>query len=94
MSHATVRIPTPLRSFTGGADELRVDGRTVGEAMAELGRAHAGLLERILDARGELRPFVRLFVGEDDVRHLDGLDTAVAEGAVICIVPAVAGGRP
>jgi len=89
----TVRIPTPLRPFTGGADEVAVAAGTVGDALAELGRRHDGLLARVLDQRGELRPFVNVFVGPSSVRTLQGLRTSVHDGDVIAIVPAVAGGH-
>ena len=93
MSSVVIRIPTPLRGYARGADEVRVEGSTVGGALADLGQKHAGLVERVLDDGGRLRPFVNLFVGADDVRALDGLDTKLRDGAVISIVPAVAGGR-
>lgn len=93
MSTVTVRIPTPLRGYTEGRGEVEVAGETVGAALAALGAAHQGLLERILDPEGEPRQFVNLFVGPHNVRELDGLATAVAPGDVIAIVPAVAGGR-
>jgi molybdopterin converting factor small subunit len=92
VSRAVIRIPTPLRGYTHGADEVRVECATVRDALESLGREHSGILERVLDARGELRPFVNLFVGPDDVRTLDGLSTRVGEGAILSIVPAVAGG--
>jgi molybdopterin converting factor small subunit len=94
MTHVHIRIPAPLRSYTRGADEVRVEGATVRDALASLGRAHAGILERVLDERGELRPFVNVYVGADDVRTLDGLATRPADGAVLSIIPAVAGGDP
>ena len=92
MSQATVRIPTPLRALTGGSDEIQAAGGTVGEVLQDAGVRHEGLLERILDGDGQLRSFVNVFIGDANVRSLDGLDSEVAEGAVIHIVPAVAGG--
>ena len=92
MSNVTIRIPTPLRTYTGGADEVRVQAQTVGEALDALGAAHDGVLSRILNAAGEPRPFVNIFISGDNVRGRDGLASAVAEGDVITIVPAVAGG--
>lgn len=94
MSQATVRIPTPLRSFTGGAGEVPIEGATVGEVLRSLGERHQGLAERILDGEGRLRNFVNVYLGDRNVKSLDGLDSAVEAGAVINIVPAVAGGRP
>lgn len=93
MSQATVRIPTPLRPLAGGADEVAAAGGTVGEVLNALGAQHDGLLERILDAEGQLRNFVNVYLGEANIRSLDGLDSAVGEGSTIHIVPAVAGGR-
>jgi proteasome lid subunit RPN8/RPN11 len=92
MSKAVIRIPTPLRSFTRGQDEVGVECATVSEALQELGEQAPGILERVLDGQGRLRPFVNVFVGPDDVRGLAGLASPVPEGAVISIVPAVAGG--
>jgi len=94
MNQATIRIPTPLRPFTKGSDEVRVHGRTVSEALANLGEQCPGLLERVLDQEGRLRAFVNVFVGPADVRALQGLATPIADGAVLSIVPAVAGGLP
>lgn len=87
-----VRIPTQLRDLSGGEPEVSVEGATVAEALAALEAAHPGFAERILDTDGALRRFVNVFVAEEDVRFLQGLDTPVAEGQVVSIVPAVAGG--
>ncbi|NMG75168.1 molybdopterin-synthase adenylyltransferase MoeB [Aromatoleum diolicum] len=93
MSRVIVRIPTPLRPYTGGADEVEVVAITVGEALAALGRRHEGLLARICAPDGSLRPFVNVYLGADNVRGLDGLATPLpGDGAVLAIVPAVAGG--
>jgi molybdopterin converting factor small subunit len=94
MATVTVRIPAPLRSFTGGAGELEAVGATVGEVLSALGARHDGLTERVLAADGSPRSFVNLFLGQQDVRALAGLETPVREGDVLSIVPAVAGGRP
>ena len=90
-----IRIPTPLRSLTDGAAEVAVEGQDVSSALRELGRRYEGLLERVLDENGALRPFVNVFVGSIDLRELDGLDTRLRQGDVLSIIPAVAGGgRP
>lgn len=89
---ATVRIPTQLRSLSGGAGEVKVDGATVGQVLASLETAHPGFRVRLFGDDGNLRRFVNVFVAEEDVRFLDGLDTAVGEGQTVSIVPAVAGG--
>jgi len=92
MSRVVIRIPTPLRSYTAGADQVLVEAPTVGEALARLGERHAGVLERVLDAAGEPRQFVNIFVGDRNVRGLDGMATRLDGGEVIAIIPAVAGG--
>ena len=88
----TVRIPTQLRTMTGGAGEVEVEGSTVGEALKALDAGHPGFAERLFDEGGQLRRFVNVFLADEDVRFLDGLDTPVVEGQVVSIVPAVAGG--
>lgn len=88
----TVRIPTPLRTATGGASTVDVDGSTVGEVLRELDEAHPGIAERLLDDGGQIRRFVNVFVDDEDVRFAQGLDTPVADGTTVSIIPAVAGG--
>ena len=87
-----VRVPTQLRTLTGGVGEVSVEGSTVGEALKSLDVAHAGFAERIFDDQGGLRRFVNVFLADEDVRFLDGLATRVADGQTLSIVPAVAGG--
>ena len=89
---ATVRIPTILRTYTGGAGEVTVDGSTLSEVLDSLEGNHPGIRARILDDSGALRRFVNVYVGDDDVRFIGGLDAQVAEGTKISIIPAVAGG--
>jgi molybdopterin synthase sulfur carrier subunit len=88
----TIRIPTQLRQLSGGASEVAVEGATVSEALKALDAAHAGFSERLYDDSGELRRFVNVFVAEEDIRFLDGVDTALTDGQTVSIVPAVAGG--
>ena len=88
----TVRIPTQLRSLSGGASEVAVEGDTVAEALAALNAAHPGFGERLHDDSGNLRRFVNGFVADEDIRFLDGVATALKDGSVVSIVPAVAGG--
>ena len=88
----TVRIPTQLRTLTGGAGEVAVEGATVGEVLKALDAAHAGFADRLFDEGGNLRRFVNVFLADEDVRFLDGLATPVEEGQTLSIVPAVAGG--
>ena len=89
---ATVRIPTQLRTLTGGAGEVKVDGSTVGEVLKALDAAHPGFGERIFDDNGKVRRFVNIFIADEDIRFLSGVDTPVADGQTVSIVPAVAGG--
>ena len=89
---AIVRIPTTLRPISGGLNEVKVDGSTLREVLANLEAAHPGFADRLLDEQGAVRRFVNLFVADDDVRFLQGLDTPVADGDTISIIPAVAGG--
>ncbi len=86
-----VRIPAPLRPLTGGADEVKASGGTVGEVIEDLEKRHPGLRERLLDEKG-VRRFINIYVGEEDVRFLKGLATEVKAGDQISIVPAIAGG--
>jgi molybdopterin synthase sulfur carrier subunit len=88
----SVRIPTQLRSLTGGASEASVEGSTVAEVLKALDAAHPGFGERIFDDNGGLRRFVNVFVADEDIRFLQNLDTPIAAGQVVSIVPAVAGG--
>jgi molybdopterin converting factor small subunit len=88
----TVRVPTQLRALTGGVGEVAVEASTVGEALKALDAAHPGLAERVFDPAGHLRRFVNVFVADEDVRFKDGLETPVADGETVSIVPAVAGG--
>lgn len=87
-----VRIPTQLRTLTGGAGEVALDGATVGEVLRALETAHPGIGERLFGDDGQLRRFINVFVADEDVRFLQGLDTAVAPGQTVSVVPAVAGG--
>ena len=89
---AVVRIPTQLRNLAGGSSEVKVDGATVGAVLESLEQAHPGFRERLFDDAGKLRRFVNVFVADEDVRFLQGLETAVADGQTVSIVPAVAGG--
>ncbi len=88
----TVRIPTTLRPLSGGNSTVKVDGATLADVLGELEAAHPGFRDRLFDDEGKLRRFVNLFVADDDVRYLDGLDTKVPDGETVSIIPAVAGG--
>ncbi|MGA3214732.1 MAG: MoaD/ThiS family protein [Acidimicrobiales bacterium] len=87
-----VRIPTQLRAMTGGVGEVELEASTVREAIDALEREHPGLKSRLLDENGALRRFVNLFVADEDIRFLQGLDTPLPFGSTLSIIPAVAGG--
>lgn len=87
-----VCIPTQLRSLTEGAREVSVDGSTVGQVLANLEAAHPGFSASLFDDSDQLHRFINLFLGDEEVRFLGGLDTAVADGQTLTIMPAVAGG--
>ena len=88
-----VKIPTQLRSLTGGSKEIEVaDAATVRELLDKVGATYPELLERVVDEGGELRRFVNLYVGDEDVRFLDGLNTQLDASPTVSILPAVAGG--
>ena len=88
----SVRIPTTLRPLTGGQSEVSLEGSNVRDVISNLDGAHPGFADRLLDDDGNLRKFVNVFVADDDIRFLDGLDTTVPEGSEVAIIPAVAGG--
>jgi molybdopterin converting factor small subunit len=88
---ATVRIPTPLRTLTGGEESVSITGNTVRDVIENLEGKHPGMRDRLLDDKG-VRRFVNIYVGDEDIRFLDGLDTSVEANTEISIVPAIAGG--
>jgi molybdopterin converting factor small subunit len=92
MGSVTVRIPSQLRSLTGGAGEVAAEGATVADVLGSVDGSHPGLVDRVIDEQGKLRRFVNVFVADEDVRFLQGLATPVAGGQTVSIVPAVAGG--
>ncbi|WP_067491846.1 MoaD/ThiS family protein [Actinomadura hibisca] len=92
MSTVSVRIPTILRTYTGGEAEVKAEGDTLRAVVADLEANHTGIAARVLDDNGKIRRFVNVYVGDEDVRFADGLDTATPAGAQISIIPAVAGG--
>jgi len=89
---ATVRIPTPLRKYTQGQEEVSIAAGDVRQLIDGLESAYPGIRERICDDKGAVRRFVNIFVRDEDIRFLEGLDTKVAEGDEVSIVPAIAGG--
>ncbi len=89
---STVRIPPVLRTATGGQKQIEVAGGTVREVLDRLVAAHPGLAPQLLTSDGDLNRFVNVFLNEVDIRHLEGLDTPVAERDTIVLLPAMAGG--
>ena len=87
-----VRIPTPLRKLTQNQAEVDAAGGTIREMVDDLEKQFPGFKERMCDEHGELRRFVNVYVGEEDIRFLEGLDTKIPEGEQVSIIPAVAGG--
>ncbi len=88
----SVRVPTILRTYTGGESEVTAEGATLAEVLEDLDAKYSGIKARILDDNGELRRFVNVYVGNDDVRFLDNLQTPTPAGTQISVIPAVAGG--
>lgn len=87
-----VRIPTPLRPLTKGQGEVQAKGANITEMIEGLNTIHPGLKDRLCDENGELRRFVNIYVNEEDIRFLNGKDTALKDGDEVSIVPAIAGG--
>ncbi|GAA1900665.1 MoaD/ThiS family protein [Streptantibioticus ferralitis] len=87
-----VRIPTILRTYTGGQAEVSAEGSTLSEVISSLEKDHPGISARVLDDQGKLRRFVNVYVNDDDVRFDKGLETVTPDGSGVSIIPAVAGG--
>ena len=88
----TVRIPTPLQRLTNGQGEVQCEGQTITDLFADLERRYPGIKERLCDQQGKLRRFVNVFVNEEDIRFLQGDQTAIKDGDEVSIIPAIAGG--
>jgi len=88
----SVRVPTILRTYTNGESEVTANGATLAEVLDDLDANYSGIKARVLDDEGKLRRFVNVYVGNDDVRFLDNLDTPTPDGTQISVIPAVAGG--
>ena len=89
---ATVLIPTPLRKFTNNASKLKVQTATIRGAVDELTLNFPDLKKHLLDEKGQIRSFINIFVGDDDIRNLQQENTAVKDETIISIIPAIAGG--
>ena len=90
---AKVRIPTPLRKYTQGSEEVAASGDTVRAVVSDVEARHPGIRERICDEHGNVRRFVNIYVNGDDIRFLANLDTPVKDADEVSIVPAIAGGE-
>ena len=88
-----VRIPTPLRAVTKGAAEVQTAANTVGALIDDLERQFPGLRDRLVEEGGEIRRFINIYVNQEDIRFLQGAETALKQGDEVAIVPAIAGGR-
>jgi len=88
----TLRIPTPLRTYTGGKSEVIVSGSKIAEALTDLTTQFPAIKPHLFHETGELRPFVNLFVGENNIKDLQGVDTPIKEGDKIMLIPSIAGG--
>ena len=88
----TVTVPTVLRSLTNGAKNVELEGSSVAEVLDSLEDAHPGFKSKLIDGEGNLNRFMNIFINDDDVRFLQGLDTPVPDGETVAIIPAVAGG--
>jgi molybdopterin converting factor small subunit len=89
----TVKVPPILRPQTGGESEVSVDGATVGEVLRSLASSHPGTAEQLFSGEGELNRYVNVYLNDEDVRVLDGLETSVKGSDTVVILPAMAGGR-
>jgi molybdopterin converting factor small subunit len=87
-----VKIPTPLRQYTGGDSEVEVGGATAGETLGNLAEEYPDLRQHLYTGDGKLRSFVNVYKGDEDIRYLDGAETQVSEGDELSIIPSIAGG--
>lgn len=87
-----LRIPTPLRAYTGGNSEVNVSGSNISEALADLTSQYPTIKPHLFNEGGDLRPFVNLFVGEHNIKDLQGVNTPVKDGEKIMLIPSIAGG--
>ncbi|MEZ4825699.1 MAG: MoaD/ThiS family protein [Bacteroidia bacterium] len=87
-----ILIPTPLRKFAGNQPSVEVSGQTIGSSIAQLAEKYPELRKHLLDENDAIRSFVRIYLGDEDIKSLDGISTQVADGSIISIIPAIAGG--
>ena len=89
-----LRIPTPLRTYTSGKSEVTVSGAKISEALGDLTNQYPAIKPHLFNEGGELRPFVNLFIGENNIKDLQGVDTPIKDGDKIMLIPSIAGGIP
>ena len=89
---AKILIPTPLRKFASNQSTIEVSQTTVGDSIKELAEKHPDLKKHLIDEGGDIRSFIRIYLGDDDIKALNGTETEVAENSLISIIPAIAGG--
>ncbi len=87
-----LRIPTPLRTYTNGKSEVNVSGSNISDALKDLTVQYPGLKPHLFNEGGDLRPFVNLFVGENNIKDLQGVNTPIQESEKIMLIPSIAGG--
>ena len=90
---AAIRIPTPLRTYANGQSEVSVQGQTVGDAIENLMAQYPSLRPNLTNGDGRLRPFVNLYIGENNVHDLQGMETPIKEGDKLILIPSIAGGQ-
>lgn len=88
-----LRIPTPLRPYTDGQSEVSVDGSNISDALTDLTTQYPALKPHLFNEGGQLRPFVNLFIGEDNIKDLQGVDTPITDGDRLVLIPSIAGGQ-
>jgi len=88
-----LRIPTPLRSYTSGKSEIQVSGSNISEALTDLTAQYPPIKPHLFNDSGELRPFVNLFVGENNIKDLQGVATPIQDGDRLVLIPSIAGGQ-
>ena len=88
----TLRIPTPLRSYTNGKSEVNVSGANISEALNDLASQFPNIKPHLFNEVGDLRPFVNIFIGENNIKDLQGVDTPIKDGEKLMLIPSIAGG--
>ena len=87
-----VRIPTPLRKFTGGKEQVEAEGSNISEIISNLETTCPGIKEKLYDDKGAIRKFLNIYLNDEDIRFMESLETSVKDGDTIALIPAIAGG--